>query len=71
MDAAERALAHAEISNLLSLYYQALDRGELDHVHHREARGRLHPGDVAGATQSVRCDTDMLDLRVGLTCATC
>jgi ketosteroid isomerase-like protein len=30
MDAAERALAHAEISNLLSLYYQALDRGDLE-----------------------------------------
>jgi hypothetical protein len=29
MDAAERALAHAEISNLLSLYYQSLDRGDL------------------------------------------
>jgi len=30
MDTAERALAHAEISNLLSLYYQALDRGDLE-----------------------------------------
>jgi len=30
MDAAERALAHAEIANLLSLYYQALDRGDLE-----------------------------------------
>ena len=30
MNVAERALAHAEISNLLSLYYQALDRGDLE-----------------------------------------
>ena len=30
MDAGERALAHAEISNLLSLYYQALDQGDLE-----------------------------------------
>lgn len=30
MDAAEKALAHCEISNLLSRYYQALDLGDLD-----------------------------------------
>jgi hypothetical protein len=30
MDAGEKALAHCEISNLLSLYYQALDKGDLD-----------------------------------------
>jgi predicted transcriptional regulator len=30
MNAAERAVAHCEISNLLSLYYQALDVGDLD-----------------------------------------
>ena len=29
-DAAEEALAHAHISSLLSLYYQALDRGDFD-----------------------------------------
>jgi hypothetical protein len=28
-DAAEEALAHCQISSLLSLYYQALDRGDL------------------------------------------
>ena len=30
MDAAEKALAHCEITNLLSLYYQALDVGDLE-----------------------------------------
>lgn len=30
MDAGEKALAHAEITSLLSLYYQALDRGDLE-----------------------------------------
>lgn len=30
MDAGEKALAHAEITNLLSLYYQALDQGDLE-----------------------------------------
>ena len=30
MNAAEAALAHAEISNLLSRYYQALDQGDLE-----------------------------------------
>lgn len=29
MDAGEKALAHCEISNVLSLYYQALDAGDL------------------------------------------
>ena len=30
MDAGEKALAHAEITNVLSLYYQALDQGDLE-----------------------------------------
>lgn len=30
MDAAEEALAHAQIASLLSLYYQALDVGDFD-----------------------------------------
>lgn len=30
MDAAEEALAHCEIKNVLSLYYQALDVGDLE-----------------------------------------
>jgi len=30
MDAGEKALAQREIENLLSLYYQALDRGDLE-----------------------------------------
>ncbi|MEZ7979786.1 MAG: nuclear transport factor 2 family protein [Myxococcota bacterium] len=30
LDPAKDALAHCEITNLLSLYYQALDRGQLD-----------------------------------------
>lgn len=30
MDAGDEALAHAEIANLLSLYYQALDQGDLE-----------------------------------------
>jgi len=30
LDAAEKALAHGEITNVLSLYYQALDVGDLD-----------------------------------------
>ncbi len=32
MDAAEKALAHCEITNVLSLYYQALDVGDLDRL---------------------------------------
>lgn len=34
MDAGEKALAHHEITNLLSLYYQALDRGDLETLAH-------------------------------------
>ena len=30
MDAGEQALAQREIENVLSLYYQALDRGDLE-----------------------------------------
>ena len=30
MDAGSKALAHAEITNVLSLYYQALDQGDLE-----------------------------------------
>jgi len=30
MDAGTKALSHAEITNVLSLYYQALDQGDLD-----------------------------------------
>ena len=32
MEAGQEALAHCEITNLLSLYYQALDRGDLDRL---------------------------------------
>lgn len=35
MDAGSKALAHAEITNVLSLYYQALDQGDLDTLESR------------------------------------
>jgi len=35
MDAGSKALAHTEIMNVLSLYYQALDQGDLDTLESR------------------------------------
>ena len=54
MEAGEKAFAHCEITNLLSLYYQALDVGDLDRLE-REVMAEGVGGELVSGPDSLIC----------------